>query len=486
VARPLSIALTSLLDALDEVTVVGDPDDVTVSSVVEDDRRVEPGALFCCVVGSAVDGHDRAAEAVGLGAVALLVERPLPLDVPQAVVPSSRAALGPVAARAHGDPSRSLEVVGVTGTNGKTTTVAMVRAVLEAAGRPTTTIGTLSAGAPAGGASGPPTTPGAADLQELLADARDDGRTAVAMEVSSHAMVQHRVAGVHFDVAVFTNLSRDHLDLHATLEDYFAAKAALFEPELTDRAVVNADDPHGRLLLDAARVPTRAFSLDDVEDLEVGVMGSTCTWHGHRLHIPLGGAFNVSNALAAATAALELGIDVGTVVDGIAAVPPVDGRFEVVEPGPPVTVVVDYAHTPDGLEQLLRAARAACEGRVLLVFGCGGDRDREKRPEMGEIAARWADVAVVTSDNPRSEDPLDIIEAVRAGAPPGSLDAEPDRRTAIGRALDLAAEGDLVVVAGKGHETTQTFAQGVIDFDDREVVREEVARRAGDLGGEGR
>jgi UDP-N-acetylmuramoyl-L-alanyl-D-glutamate--2,6-diaminopimelate ligase len=363
-------------------------------------------------------------------------------------------------------------VVGVTGTNGKTTTTWLLRAVLEAAGRPTGLIGTLS---------GSRTTPEAPDLQARLAELRDEGRRAVAMEVSSHALALHRVDGTRFAVAVFTNLGRDHLDFHESLEDYFAAKARLFGPELAEVGVVDLDDAHGRLLRDAARIPTRGYSLADVDDLELGPRSSRGRWRGRDLRVPLGGAFNVHNALAAATAAVELGVDDATVVAGLAEAPPVPGRFEAVAIEAPFTAVVDYAHTPDALEALLGAAREGTgEGRLLLVFGCGGDRDRTKRPAMGEVAARLADVVVVTSDNPRSEDPGAIAAAVREGAlGPGSVTTELDRRAAIATALAEAGDGDVVVVAGKGHETTQDAGGAVVPFDDRVVVAEEWARIGG-------
>jgi UDP-N-acetylmuramoyl-L-alanyl-D-glutamate--2,6-diaminopimelate ligase len=480
------VRLDTLLSGLDGAATLTGDGAVEVSSVAMDSRRVAPGALFCCVRGARVDGHDLAAAAVADGAAALLVERPLGLGVPEVLVADSRAAVGPVASRFLGDPSHDLTVVGVTGTNGKTTTVALLAAIFEAAGRPAAVIGTLT-GASAPGAPRPPTTPDAIDLQTRLAELAQAGTAAVAVEVSSHAMVQHRVAGTRFDLAVFTNLSRDHLDLHPTMEHYFAAKAALFEPGLTAAGVVNADDPHGRLLADSARIPTTTWSLADAVDLEVGVASSTFTWEGQRIELPLGGRFNVSNALGAATAARELGVVPADVAAGLASVGPVDGRYEIVEAGPPFTVVVDYAHTPDGIEQVLRASRAAVgDGRVLVVFGCGGDRDREKRPAMGEAATRLADVAVLTSDNPRSEDPTAIIDQVRAGTVPGArLEVEPDRRRAIARALAEAGEGDVVVVAGKGHETTQTIGSRVLPFDDRVVVREELdrLRSAGGLRG---
>jgi UDP-N-acetylmuramoyl-L-alanyl-D-glutamate--2,6-diaminopimelate ligase len=437
---------------------------VDVTGVTHDSRQVGPGSLFCCVPGRVTDGHDHAPGAVAAGAVALLCERPLDLPVAQVVVADARATMGPVAAAFHGHPSASMDVVGVTGTNGKTTTTFLLQAILEAAGRPTGVIGTLS---------GARTTPEAPELQARLAELRDEGRRAVAMEVSSHALALDRVAGTRFRVAVFTNLSRDHLDFHETMEDYFAAKARLFEPRYADVAVVNADDPRGRLLADAASVPTRTYSLHDVEGLELGATTSTGTWRGHRLVVPLGGSFNVANALAALGAAVELGVDEATAVAGLAGAAQVPGRFEVVTTDQPFQVVVDYAHTPDGVEQVLKAARAVAAGRVLVVLGAGGDRDWDKRPMMGEAAARHADVVVVTSDNPRSEDPEVIAAAVAAGAA-GHRDVrvELDRRAAIELAVHDARPGDVVVVAGKGHETTQTIGDRVLPFDDREVVRD--------------
>jgi UDP-N-acetylmuramoyl-L-alanyl-D-glutamate--2,6-diaminopimelate ligase len=465
------VRLERLTAELDVLAVEGDAA-AEVIAVTHDSRAVVAGALFCCVPGEQVDGHAFAPEAVERGAVALLCDRRLGLGVPEVRVADVRAAMGPVAAAVHGHPSAALQVVGVTGTNGKTTTTWLLQAVLEAAGRPTGLIGTLS---------GTRTTPEAPDLQALLADLRDEGKRAVAMEVSSHALALHRVDGTRFAVAVFTNLGRDHLDFHESVEDYFAAKARLFGPELAEVAVVGLDDAHGGLLRDAARIPTRGYSLADVADLELGPRSSRGRWRGQELVVPLGGAFNVRNALAAATAAVELGLDEATVVAGLAEAPPVPGRFEAVAIEAPFTAVVDYAHTPDALEALLGAAREGTgEGRLLLVFGCGGDRDRTKRPAMGEVAARLADVVVVTSDNPRSEDPAAIAAAVREGASgPGSVTTELDRRAAIATALAEAGRGDVVVVAGKGHETTQDAGGAVVPFDDRVVVAEEWARIGG-------
>jgi UDP-N-acetylmuramoyl-L-alanyl-D-glutamate--2,6-diaminopimelate ligase len=465
------VRLERLTAELDVLAVEGDAA-VEVTAVTHDSRAVVPGTLFCCVPGERADGHDFAPEAVERGAVALLCARPLGLGVPEVRVADVRAAMGPAAAAVHGHPSGAMAVVGVTGTNGKTTTTWLLRAVLEAAGRPTGLIGTLS---------GSRTTPEAPDLQTRLAELRDEGKRAVAMEVSSHALALHRVDGTRFAVAVFTNLGRDHLDFHESLEDYFAAKARLFAPELAGRAVVGLDDAHGRLLRDAARIPMVGYSLAEVEDLELGPRSSTGRWRGHPFVVPLGGAFNVRNALAAATAALELGVDEATIVAGLAAVPPVPGRFEAVALEAPFTAVVDYAHTPDALEALLAAARSVTRGgRLLVVFGCGGDRDRTKRPAMGEVAARLADVVVVTSDNPRSEDPTAIAAAVREGAAgAASVTTELDRRAAIATALAEARPGDVVVVAGKGHETTQDAGGSVVPFDDMAVVAEEWARIGG-------
>ncbi|HEX2274417.1 MAG TPA: UDP-N-acetylmuramoyl-L-alanyl-D-glutamate--2,6-diaminopimelate ligase [Acidimicrobiales bacterium] len=463
--------LDQLLGGVEVLDLRGDPASTEVTAITHDSRAVTSGALFCCVPGAVADGHDHAADAVAAGASALLCEHVLPLEVTQVVVPSVRVAMPRAAAAFFGHPSRRLAVVGVTGTNGKTTTTHLLAAALRADGRPTEVVGTLS---------GPRTTPEATELQARLAALADAGTAAVSMEVSSHALAQHRVDATWFEVAVFTNLSQDHLDFHGSLEEYFAAKASLFSPDRAGVAVVNGDDPWGRRLLDAVSVPTRPFTLADAADLEVGPVSSTFRWEGEPVRLHLGGTFNVANALAAATAARELGADRAAVAAGLSSLTSVPGRFETVEAGQPFTVVVDYAHTPASLEQVLLAARHAAAndgGRVLLVFGCGGDRDTAKRPAMGEVATRLADVAVLTSDNPRSEDPTAIIDAVRAGVRrPEVLVVEPERRAAIALALDQARPGDVVVVAGKGHETTQVTGTTVEPFDDRAVVRAQLER----------
>jgi len=459
------VRLDDLLRAVPVTQIVGDPAVVEVASVVHDSRAVTDGSLFCCIPGALVDGHDFAAGAVEAGAVALLCERSLPLTVAQAVVPETRAAIGPVAAAFHGDPSRALDVVGITGTNGKTTTAHLLQSIFDHAGRRAATIGTLT---------GARTTPEASDLQAQLAALRDDGVTSVAMEVSSHALAQRRVDGTWFRVGVFTNLSRDHLDFHATLDDYFAAKASLFTSERCAVAVVNVDDPWGVRLRDMLTIPWQPVSFDLVSDIDVHAEWSSCRWEGVELRVPLGGRFNLMNALSAAVAARVLGVEPVQIAAGLSAASPVPGRFEPVDAGQPFHVYVDYAHTPDGLEQLLGAAReVAGQGRVLVVFGCGGDRDRTKRAPMGEVAVRLADEVVLTSDNPRSEDPSAIIEAVLEGIDDRStLTIEPDRRAAIATAIDRARAGDVVIIAGKGHETTQTTGDTVVPFDDRAVARE--------------
>ncbi len=464
--------LRTLVDAVADrppfrdLILTGD-DQVELTRAVHDSRAVAPGSLFCCVPGEHHDGHDHAAAAVAAGATALLCERPLGLVVPELQVPSVRAAMGPVAAELAGRPSDDLAVVGVTGTNGKTTTIALLGAVLEAAGLPCGLIGTLT---------GTRTTPEAPELQEQLRDLRDGGARAVAMEVSSHALDLHRVDGTHFRVAVFTNLSRDHLDHHGDMSAYFQAKARLFEPERCDLAVLNLDDPHGRLLRDVAAVPSVGYELADAVDLHLGVDGSRFRWRGTEVRLGLAGRFNVANALAAATAAAELGATPEQVAAGLAAVQPVPGRFERIDAGQPYLAVVDYAHTPDGLEQLLLTARElAASGQVILVFGAGGDRDATKRPDMGEVAARLADVVILTTDNPRHEGPAAIMTQVQHGMDdPRDLRLEPDRRAAIAAAVAIARRGDVVLVAGKGHETTQTIGDTVWPFDDRIVLREAI------------
>jgi UDP-N-acetylmuramoyl-L-alanyl-D-glutamate--2,6-diaminopimelate ligase len=477
------VRLSEIADALEGATVavpVGavatDLASFDVTAIELDSRRARPGSLFCCLRGERADGHDHAPEAVAAGAVALLVERPLGLGVPELIVHDSRVAMAEASVAFYGDPAGSMTVIGVTGTNGKTTTTFLLREIFEEAGLHAEVLGTLS---------GARTTPEAPELQARLAAMRDRGTDAVAMEVSSHALDMHRVDGTRFAVVAFTNLSRDHLDYHGTMEAYFEVKARLFSPSFTQRAVVDLDSPYGRLLLDAAKVPTTGFSLDDVSDVEMDETGTQFTWRGHRVALSLAGRFNLSNALTAAESAFAAGIDPEPIANGLSHRVVVPGRFEVIDEGQPFGVIVDYAHTPDGLEQVLDAARRLRGGEVTVVFGCGGERDATKRPAMGEVAAGHADRVVLTADNSRGEDTGAIIDAVIQGYeraaehPRHELIVEPDRRRAIATAFASAEPGDTVVIAGKGHETTQVTGDVTVPFDDREVARAELSRLSG-------
>ena len=470
--------VADLLDDVPVRDVRGDPSTTLVTAVEFDSRRVGEGALFCCVPGERTDGHRHAAEAVSRGARSVLCEHVLDLDVTQvAVEPGSvRPAMASVAAAFWGHPARSLQTVGVTGTNGKTTVTQLVAAILEAAGRPTEVIGTLG---------GRRTTPEAPDLQRYLAEAVGAGRGAVAMEVSSHALTQHRVDAIRFDVAAFTNLSRDHLDHHGSMEEYFEAKASLFTPGRCRHAVVLADDPWGARLLERLDpATTTAVQRDEAGAVLLTVGWSRFAWRGRPVDLPLSGRFNVDNALMAAAVAVTLGVDEDVVVAGLRAAPAVPGRMEVVGAGMPVSVLVDYAHTPAGLDAALRAVRALSgDGRVVCLFGCGGDRDRGKRPEMGAVAGELADVVILTSDNPRSEDPAAIIDQVRSGMERhAEVVVEPDRATAIRVAVGLARPGDVVLLAGKGHEVTQVSGDVVVPFDDRVEAGAALAERFGATG----
>jgi UDP-N-acetylmuramoyl-L-alanyl-D-glutamate--2,6-diaminopimelate ligase len=467
------VVIDQLLDGVEVVELRGDHARTEVRDVVYDSRRATPGSLFCCIPGEHADGHDHAAAAVAQGAGSLLCEQILDLAVPQVRVRSgsARAAMASMATSFWGHPAQSLEMIGVTGTNGKTTVTQLVRSILDGAGRSTGVIGTLS---------GIRTTPEAPDLQAQLAEFVDAGTTSVAMEVSSHALVQHRVDGIVFDVAAFTNLSREHLDYHGSMDEYFEAKSLLFTPETCRTGVVMVGTLWGDRLakfLGQRALPVRR---SDADIIEVSMQGTTFRWRGRTVRLPLVGVFNVENALVAAAVGDCLGVDEDAVVAGLEAPVSVPGRMEVVRPGAPVGVVVDYAHTPEGLDVALRASRElAAGGKVICVFGCGGDRDAGKRPLMGRVAADLADLVVVTSDNPRSEDPEAIIDEVLSGMTPGVHLREVDRAVAIRHALEAAQPGDLVLIAGKGHETTQTIGSSRFGFDDRVVADDELERLFG-------
>ncbi len=452
--------------------------EVEISGLAYSSQSVTPGALFFCVPGFRSDGHDFAPDAVQRGAAALVTERRLDLGVPEVVVDDVRAAMGPAAARFYGDPTAELDVVGITGTNGKTTTAFLVRHLLEAAGRQTGLLGTVKRVVGGVEEEVERTTPEAIDLQETFRRMRDGGDSAAAMEVSSHALELGRVAGIRFACRVFTNLTQDHLDFHETMDAYFAAKRRLFDEP--GPAVVNVDDEYGRRL--AAEVDAVTFGIEHeadyrARDIEFDVMGSRFLLESPdgelRIESPLPGLFNVQNVLGAVAAVRSLGVEQIS-LEGFGRVP---GRFEAVDEGQDFGVLVDYAHTPDSLENVLRAAREVARGRLHVVFGAGGDRDRGKRPLMGDAARRLADRVLVTSDNPRSEQPDAIIDEVMEGAGP-EAERELDRRRAITRVIEEAEPGDVVVIAGKGHEQGQEFENGRKDpFDDVTVAREALRAR---------
>jgi UDP-N-acetylmuramoyl-L-alanyl-D-glutamate--2,6-diaminopimelate ligase len=453
---------------------------VEISDLAYDTRAVGPGALFFCVPGERHDGHVFAREAVERGAVALVVERVLELDVPQLVVPDARRGMAQAAVAFFDDPTRTLEIAGVTGTNGKTTTTFLLHSILAAAGRRPGLLGTIESRIGGERRAAIRTTPEAIDLHRAFREMLDAGDRSCALEATSHGSELGRLDGVRFSALAFTNLGQDHLDFHRTFERYFAAKRRLFVEGERPPAAVNVGDEYGRRLAEELRAlghePLLTFGAAgdaDIrpEQLELDGSGARLQAGGIDLRTKLRGRFNVENVLAAVAVSRLLGIENDAIAAGVEALEGVPGRFEAVDVGQPFAVVVDYSHKPDALENVLRTARELARNRVICVFGCGGDRDRAKRPLMGRIANELADLAIVTSDNPRSEDPAAIIDEVLAGAGAG-LEVEPDRAVAIGRALALAEDGDVVVIAGKGHEQGQEFAGRVVPFDDREVARE--------------
>jgi UDP-N-acetylmuramoyl-L-alanyl-D-glutamate--2,6-diaminopimelate ligase len=482
--RIRAVRLDALVADLAGARVVGDAA-VDVGSLAYDSRKVQPGTLFFCVPGEKVDGHEFGAAAVEAGAVGLVVERELDLDVTQVVVADARAAMAPVAARFWGEPTGELRVVGVTGTNGKTTTAFLLREMLEAAEVQCGLLGTVRQVVGGAEEEVERTTPEAIDLQATFRRMIEAGDRACVMEVSSHALALHRCDAIRFEAALFTNLTQDHLDFHDGMEDYFRSKRLLFEMG-PGTSIVNVDDPYGRRLAEEFECTTFSaegaeadFAAREVSFDASGAQFSAAFADGEaRLQTRLPGDFNVANALGAFAVATSLGVSAQTAAEGLAGAERVPGRLEPIEEGQAFAVLVDYAHTPDSLENVLRAARRLTEGRVIAVFGAGGDRDREKRPMMGRAGATLADLAVVTSDNPRSEDPGAIIAEVVAGIENGAaVEVEPDRRAAIALALGRAEPGDTVVIAGKGHEQGQEFEGGrKVPFDDREVAREELHR----------
>ena len=477
--------LDQIAGRLEGAKIEGDPS-TEVAGLAYDSRKVEPGWLYFCVPGTVTDGHGFAPDAVAAGASVLVVDRELGLGVTEVEVPAVRAAMAPVAAAFEGYPTASLTVAGITGTNGKTTTAFLLRDLLEGAGKQTGLIGTVRQVVGGADEEVERTTPESVDLQATFRRMLEAGDAACVMEVSSHALDQHRADAIEFDLAIFTNLTQDHLDYHGDMESYFLAKRRLFELE-PGVALVNADDPYGRRL--AAEFGAKTFSTGsrdadfqarEVEFDRTGSRFIAVTPAGELpVEVPLPGAFNVSNALAALAGAISLGIDPDLAASALAGASAVPGRLEPVDEGQDFTVLVDYAHTPDSVANALEAARELTANRLITVIGAGGDRDRSKRPLMGEAAGSLSDLTVVTSDNPRSEPPERIVGEVAAGVPEGAgLVVEVDRDRAIGIAIEGAGPGDTVVIAGKGHEQGQEFEDGrKIPFDDREVARRHLGER---------
>jgi UDP-N-acetylmuramoyl-L-alanyl-D-glutamate--2,6-diaminopimelate ligase len=464
-----------------------------IGGVSLDSRRVTEGDIFFCVPGLLRDRHDFAPAAVEAGAAALVVERPLGLRVPEVRVTDARVAMARMGAEFYGRPGDDLMLLGVTGTSGKTTTTWLLEPILVAAGHVAGLIGTIETRIAGESMPGVRTTPDSLDLQRTLAEMRTAGVTAVALEVTSHALSLHRVETLFFEAAAFTNLTQDHLDFHAGMEDYFEAKRSLFVPGRVGHGAINVDDAYGRTIMESAAVDMVGFGVAhdaDVraESLRTGPWGMEFVALSPRgelkIKVPLIGEFNLSNCLAAVSVALAAGIDPSAIEAGLQSVRAVPGRFEAVDAGQPFSIVVDYSHKPDALDNVLREARRIArqnrgEGRVVCVFGCGGDRDRSKRPLMGRVAAAGADIVVVTSDNPRSEDPqaiiAEVVQGITAERSDGPEASIVDRRAAIEFAIGEATDGDVVVIAGKGHESGQVFADHTEPFDDRIVVREALA-----------
>lgn len=492
--------LEELAALLPGARIVGDAQ-TEITSIERDSRRAREGTLFACIVGAHVDAHSFIPDVARAGARAVLTER-ASVDVPTGVavlyVPNLEKALDTIVPFFYGYPARSMRVVGITGTNGKTTTSYLVRAILRHAGRRVGLIGTIQAMIEDEVLPTANTTPDIIVLQQMLAEMRTRGMDAVVMEVSSHALALGRVAGIEFDTAVFTNLTQDHLDFHKTMENYARAKAHLFElvsaPGAKEgkTAVLNADDAVSETMRTYTRCPIITYGVDHSADLTAQDVQLACDgmqltlMHGGKrlfhLHTGITGLFNVHNVLAAVGASLAEHVAATDIAAALTAFTGVPGRFELVREGQDFAVIVDYAHTPDGMENVLRTARAVTKGRIIAVFGCGGDRDRTKRPIMGRIGAEMADIAVLTSDNPRTEDPAAIVDEVERGVLPviGDKPYEKivDRRTAIFHAIGRAQAGDTVVILGKGHETYQILKNGTIHFDDREQAREAIRSRA--------
>ena len=481
VCKPLSEIISGI-----EVQAVSGDSRVIIRGMTMDSRRVELGDLYVCVPGFKVDGHDYAASAISLGAVALIVERFLPLEVPQVKVLNVRQVMGLLAANVYGQPSQQLELVGVTGTNGKTTITYLIEKIGIRQGLKVGLIGTLGSRIDGRDIPGERTTPEAIEVQKLLGEMVAEGVDLAVMEVSSHALDLGRVVGCEFDVGIFTNLTQDHLDYHKTMEEYLYAKSRLFAHYLEGKkspkiSILNGDDPAFFELSEASSASVVSYGIHNgvdycAENVEVTTEGVRFevrfSGRSQEIRYATPGVFSVYNALAAFVWGVERGYDSAVVAEALADIACVPGRFESVRIGQPFQVIVDYAHTPDGLENVVRTARDFTKGRLITVFGCGGDRDRSKRPLMGEAASQWSDFLIVTSDNPRTENPDLIINEILAGVSGVDYVVQPDRREAIFTACRMAKSEDTILIAGKGHETYQIFGTEVHPFDDREVARE--------------
>lgn len=456
--------------------------DIDISEMHYDSRRVTPKCMFCCIVGTFADGHIYAQQAVERGAVCLLVQQKLPIDIPQVLVRNTRIAMATMAAEFYSHPEKDLKIIGITGTNGKTTTTYMVKAILEHAGKKVGLIGTIRNMIGNRALEAEHTTPESVDLFKLLREMKDEGVDYVVMEVSSHSLDQHRVHGVTFEVGEFTNLTQDHLDYHKTFENYIEAKRKLFLQ--SRRMVVNADDTHVLEITKGIDIPCTTFGIrenahvraSDIDITTRGVQFDLCyKGASTRVHVPIPGLFSVFNAMGSVAIAFVLGVSIEHIKSGLEDMNSVSGRLEPLPTGElGFSVFVDYAHTPDALENILKTVKEFAQGKVITVFGCGGDRDRAKRPIMGEVAGRYSDFLVLTSDNPRTEDPFDILKAIEEGAKKSGCPYTviEQRFNAIAHAIHMAKKNDIVVVAGKGHENYQEINGIKHHFDDKEAVME--------------
>ena len=456
--------------------------DTEIADIVYDSRKVQPGDLFCCITGTFSDGHEYAPMAKELGAAALVVERKLDIDLPQLIVPNTRIAMAEMAAAYYGYPSREMQMIGVTGTNGKTSTTYMLKAIAERMGKKVGLIGTIRNMIGDIIIDTERTTPESVDLQRILRQMKDEKVDVVIMEVSSHSLDQKRVHGIEYDVGEFTNLTQDHLDYHKTFENYFNAKKLLFKQ--SRMAVINKDDPYANRMMEGLDIPVMTFGIREKADvtaseIDITTRGVQFDFNykniTSRFNVPIPGLFSVFNAIGAATVALSLGWNLDSIKYGLEHMMSVSGRLEPLPTGKnEFTVLLDYAHTPDALENVLKTVRGFATGRIVTLFGCGGDRDHAKRPIMGEIAGRFSDFAIVTSDNPRTENPMDIINSIVDGVKKSGCEyvVIENRREAIEYALKNARKNDVIILAGKGHENYQEINGGKHHFDEKEIVAE--------------